>query len=610
MKKTFAFLLAFSLVAGTATAAVNTGGLPDTSVKASAEGTETMVHFENGELLNMPKTDSKYTMEKDGVVLTADEIVNGPLYYGVNISEHGAYFTITAPQGKVLKEVNMTFSLGSMDKIFMDGDTEATSFDNNVRNAVFSNINKNSVTFSNTFGDAVIDSIEVTYDDAPEVVSDYTISIPSTLDVAQAGYNATEGVTAKGTLAKYDKLVITADSDGEFALTSGDNKVRYNLISEEKTEAVYSDTAEAPTWEFTELTDKGVNQPLGVVVENFDDKPAGEYTDTVTFTAKLEDAPIPLQSISLNKSSMVLLTDDGDKTEQLSVTFSPEDTTDDNTVTWSSSDPAVATVDENGVVTTVATGSAVITAKVGDKTASCNVGVNMVTITNSEAPFKDWDTNPIPEFIKDGIVKVSFNSNDDYCANRHDDYGWHFNGYGATVTVTSEVPDLQITKVKFYTMNGSAEVTQAPFTVYSYGCNMYTDPNETGTCFNDWGVNKIEVYLESGGTGETGTETAPTLHRLTLNGSRLKLDDSGNDVEINISETIEYTDDDTWADMVEKYDWLVTYDNSNAPDGKVIHHKTDYYFRVKSSESQHDYNLVSINDKVSAYSAESYSFDY
>ena len=379
MKKTFAFLLAFSLVAGTASAAVNTGGLLDTSVKASArEANEGTVKFTKDELLAMQQTDSKYTMEKDGVVLTADSIVNGPYYYGVTINERGANFTITAPEGKVLKEVDMTFSLGSMDKIFMDGDTEATSFTNtdNIKNAVFSDINKNSVTFSNTFGDAVIDSIDVIYDDAPEVVSDYTISIPSTLDVAQAGYNATEGVTAKGTLAKHDKLVITADSDGEFALTSGDNKVRYNLISEENTEAVYSDTAEAPTWEFRELTDKGVNQPLGVVVENFDDKPAGEYTDTVTFTAKLEDV---LQSIELNKSSMVLYNIDGYNTKQLSVTYNPEDTTDDKTVTWESSDPNIATVDQDGNVTAVATGDAVITAKVGDKTASCNVAVKDVT---------------------------------------------------------------------------------------------------------------------------------------------------------------------------------------------------------------------------------------
>ena len=47
----------------------------------------------------------------------------------------------------------------------------------------------------------------------------------------------------------------------------------------------------------------------------------------------------------------------------------------DRAVTWSSSDPAVATVDETGLVTALANGTAVITAQVGGKTASCTVDV-------------------------------------------------------------------------------------------------------------------------------------------------------------------------------------------------------------------------------------------
>jgi len=334
--------------------------------------------------------------------------------------------------------------------------------------------------------------------EAPEnpTTSDYTFTIPSTPTVTQAGYNATDGVTAKGTLAKGKKLVITASSGDEFALVSGDNKIGYNLVDTDNAETKFDSTAVAPSWEFTELNTNGVTKPLGIVVEDFANKPRGQYTDTVTFTAKVEVIPVPLQSISLNKSSMVLFTDDGYTTKQLSVTFNPEDTTDDKTVTWSSSNPAVATVDENGKVTAVATGSAKITATTANgKTATCNVAVNMVTITNSEAPRKANNTDPMPEFIKDGIVKVSFNSNGNRCGNGQDNGGWYFYGDGATVTVTSEVEDSKIAKVKFYTKNGSAEVTNAPFTVYSYGYNMYTGPNKTGTCFNDFGVNRIDVYL-------------------------------------------------------------------------------------------------------------------
>ena len=65
----------------------------------------------------------------------------------------------------------------------------------------------------------------------------------------------------------------------------------------------------------------------------------------------------------------------------LTATVAPEDTTEDKTVTWTSDNEAVATVDANGVVTAVASGTANITAKVGGVTATCTV-----TVTTTSAP--------------------------------------------------------------------------------------------------------------------------------------------------------------------------------------------------------------------------------
>jgi hypothetical protein len=82
----------------------------------------------------------------------------------------------------------------------------------------------------------------------------------------------------------------------------------------------------------------------------------------------------PLQSISLNRTSATLTTG---SSIQLSVTYNPANTTDDRRVTWTSDRPAVAAVSETGLVTAsnTTTGSAIITATVGDHKATCDVTV-------------------------------------------------------------------------------------------------------------------------------------------------------------------------------------------------------------------------------------------
>ena len=73
-------------------------------------------------------------------------------------------------------------------------------------------------------------------------------------------------------------------------------------------------------------------------------------------------------SIGLDADEMKLAA--GDK-GQLTAKVDPAGTA----VTWSSNKEEIATVDENGLVTAVAMGTAIITAKAGDKTATCEVTV-------------------------------------------------------------------------------------------------------------------------------------------------------------------------------------------------------------------------------------------
>ena len=109
---------------------------------------------------------------------------------------------------------------------------------------------------------------------------------------------------------------------------------------------------------------------------------AGETTVTVASkenpeinaTCKIVVENIPVESVTLNKSSLTLV--EG-KTETLTATVKPVYVI-DKSIQWTSSDEFVATVSDNGVVTAVKEGTATITATstlTPDKKASCTVTV-------------------------------------------------------------------------------------------------------------------------------------------------------------------------------------------------------------------------------------------
>lgn len=111
-------------------------------------------------------------------------------------------------------------------------------------------------------------------------------------------------------------------------------------------------------------------------------KAAGTATITATADGKSasckvtvngQPATVPVQSVELNQTTLELK---AGNTATLTATVKPDDAT-NKTVTWSRSNPEVATVD-NGVVTAVSAGEAIITVTTEDgaKTATCKVTVN------------------------------------------------------------------------------------------------------------------------------------------------------------------------------------------------------------------------------------------
>ena len=90
---------------------------------------------------------------------------------------------------------------------------------------------------------------------------------------------------------------------------------------------------------------------------------------------KKDDKPttVELKGITLSEASISI---EKGGSKPLSVIFNPSNATDKPTVTWLSSNPAVATVSD-GIVTGVGAGQADISAKAGNFNASCKVNVTV-----------------------------------------------------------------------------------------------------------------------------------------------------------------------------------------------------------------------------------------
>lgn len=130
-------------------------------------------------------------------------------------------------------------------------------------------------------------STEMIYDE------EYTLSIPEALTITQEGWNSIGNMTASygGTNDGFDsskKLVVTAVSKTGFNLTA--NGISDTIGYTVRTSA--GDTQATTTFEFTaeEITKTGTSKPIGVYVDSFSGKSNATYTDTITYTAVVDDA--------------------------------------------------------------------------------------------------------------------------------------------------------------------------------------------------------------------------------------------------------------------------------------------------------------------------------
>ncbi len=180
-----------------------------------------------------------------------------------------------------------------------------------------------------------------------------------------------------------DGIVKTADTDVIWTVTK--NGAGFNLKNGTDTlegksgdVKIFNSVQYADRyWTYTEnqLKHVGGNNTYIVYYDNGFTSTYNSSTEKVFFYEKVNSStdPVAVTGVSLDKTTMSL-TVGGNGT--LTATVAPEDAANKNVI-WSSSNTAVATVDNSGKVTAVAVGEAVITVTTeeGEKTATCSVTV-------------------------------------------------------------------------------------------------------------------------------------------------------------------------------------------------------------------------------------------
>lgn len=236
---------------------------------------------------------------------------------------------------------------------------------------------------------------------------------------------------------------------------------------------------------------------------------------TVSCKVTVQKKVIEVQSIELDKSEISLYEGDA---ETLTAKVLPENAT-DKSVTWTSSNESVVTVKE-GVVSAIMAGDAIVTAKAGDKTASCKVvvikreiAVESVTLNKTSLSLKVGETVTLTATVlPDNATnkKVTWKSSDSSVATV-DSNGKvkavaggsatitaTADGVSATCSVTVTVPVTSVTlnKTELTLAKGSSETliaTVNPSNATNKGVEWSSDNTAVATVDKNGKVTAIDV---------------------------------------------------------------------------------------------------------------------
>ena len=338
----------------------------------------------------------------------------------------------TLPNKTVYLEAKETLDVtgGKLTLYYNDGSTEQvdltldmiSGFDNTVpgQQTLTVSYNGKTATFQITIQEKALTSMELTqlpyklkflvdkgeldvsggelslgYDNGTRETIEMTTDMVTGFDNSQLG-TITLTVNYRGFTATYDVQIclgrtIALNCETLHLFTGKTKTLKAKLtvhepsLSPSKTTLVWStgDKSVATVTSKGTITAKGVGET--VITCYAKDDPDVNATVVLTVTKAVT-------AIKLDKTTATISIGAGEdlgKTLQLNIKSITPSTATDQTVTWTSSNEAVATVDQNGLVTSVGEGSATIKATANDgsgKFASCKVTVKLVKLTALKLP--------------------------------------------------------------------------------------------------------------------------------------------------------------------------------------------------------------------------------
>lgn len=254
-----------------------------------------------------------------------------------------------------------------------------------------------------------------------ELVEGESETLTATVKPDDAMDKTVTWTTSDASIATVENGKVTAVKEGETTITAsvGSKSMTCKVVVVKKVIAVESIELNKTTLELVEddsetlvatvkpdnATNKTVTWTTSdasiATVENGKVTAIKEGEATITASAGGKSASckvvvakkvIAVESVELNKTTLALVKEES---ETLVATIKPDNAT-NKTIAWSSSNSDVATVDASGKVTAVGSGNATITAKVGDKQATCAVTVTVpvesITLNNTSLTLKEGES--------------------------------------------------------------------------------------------------------------------------------------------------------------------------------------------------------------------------